>query len=93
MRRGQGRIVVHRRDPVALVHDARGGDRDAYLALFDRYAPAVLAALGELAPDTEDPEAMLREVFEAVLLADLPEFSDEFSVADWLVELAYVAGA
>ena len=40
-----------------------------------------------------DPEDLLLEVFEAVLLEEPPEFSVDFSVGDWLFELTHIVGA
>ena len=93
MRRGQGRSVVRHGDPVALIHHARSGDRDAFLELFDQFAHAELTEIEALVPGAPDPEDLLLEVFEAVLLEDPPDFDAEFSVGDWLCELAYVVAA
>lgn len=70
----------------AVAARARGGDREAFARLHDRYAPMVHAILLSHAPPREAQD-LLQDVF-ARALADVERLRDDAKAGPWLAAIA-----
>lgn len=71
-----------------LVSRSRGGDKDAYRVLVERYQQRVFLMIGEIVKNRADAEDITQECFVKAYLS-LSEFKGESKFFTWLYRIAY----
>lgn len=80
-------MMDKREEELQLIHKIKGGNRDDYRVLVDRYAPMVFSVVNRFVNNDEDAEELAQQIF-VKTYERLASFNGDSKFSSWLYMIA-----